>query len=381
MLKILVLCAANPATNPRPKRMIDLLKANHQVCAMGICASSIEGVETFSYPAYTKRNLLEEIHLYIHSFSKNYAPLIWTKNRLEITKLLQKRAFDLIICHDLVLLPIVLADKKGAKVLFDAREFYPAQNQTNFRWRLLFAKFNDYLCKTYLLQADSVITVSKGLQTLYKKHYGISSKLFYSLPKYHDLPPSPIKPSTIKIIHHGAANPNRKIEKMIEVANFLDGRFELDLMLVNTDTSYMEFLQKKVAKMRHKGKKVAIIPPVAYEEIIPFSACYDMGLYCIPPSTPNLKHALPNKFFEFIQARLAIIITPNPEMSPFIATYKNGFIVDDFRPKQIAHAINALSVEQIQAYKQNSAQAAKILNTQSNQANIDAIIKELFPER
>ncbi|PAF49463.1 hypothetical protein BKH41_02020 [Helicobacter sp. 12S02232-10] len=379
MSKILVLCAANPATNPRPQRMITLLKKYHKVYAMGINASEIENVEVFSYPTYKKRNFFEEICLYKNVIFKNWQKLIDTKNRLEIPKILNRYAFDLIICHDLVLLPIVLRCKKNAKILFDAREFYPAQNKTNLRWRFLFSKFNDYLCKTYLPQIDCTITVSKGLQEAYKKNYGIECRLFYSLPQYHDLIPSQINPNKIKIIYHGAANPNRKIEKMIEVSKYLQERFELDFMLINTDENYMKFLKKKVDKIRLKGKKVAIIPPVTYDKIIPFTSDYDLGLYAIPPSTLNLKHALPNKFFEYIQARLGLIITPNPEMIPFIHTYKNGLIIKNFRPKTIANAINALDEKQIKKLKECSNKAAKTLNIKMNQKNIDNIIKFLCP--
>ncbi|PAF47766.1 hypothetical protein BKH46_02705 [Helicobacter sp. 12S02634-8] len=379
MLKILILCAANPATNPRPQRLITLLKDTHKLTALGINASAIRGVEVFSYPAFHKRNIFEEIRLYKNVFSQNWQQLIYTPNRLQIAQILTQHSFDLIICCDLVLLPIALAYKKGAKILFDAREFYPAQNKSNLRWRLLFARFNDYLCKTYLPLADRIITVSKGLQTMYQTQYGISCELFYSLPKYHNITPSHPKADKIKIIYHGGANPSRKIEHCIELAAYLQDRFELDLMLVHTDKNYQRFLEKSIAQMRSQGKKINLLPPVPFEEIIPFTAAYDLGLYMIPPSNANLKHALPNKFFEYIQARLGLIIAPNPEMIPFVQSYQNGYIAKDFDPKTIAKAINALSYEEIISYKQRSHIAAKTLNMQTNKNNINALIKALFP--
>ena len=45
---------------------------------------------------------------------------------------------------------------------------------------------------------------------------------------------------------------------------------------------------------------------------------YDVGLYLLPPTNFNQRYALPNKFFEFIQGRLAIAIGPSPEMAKLV---------------------------------------------------------------
>lgn len=378
MAKILILCAANPALNPRPNRMIKLLQNKHKVYAMGIHTTPIEGIETFSYPAYKKRGLLEEFKLYVDVFFSRWQNLIYTHNRLEIVEVLKSHSFDIIICHDLVLLPIVLRHKGNAKILFDAREFYPAQNSTNLRWQILFARFNHYLCKTYLHHCDVIITVSEGLKNRYKKDYGIDCKLFLSLPYYHNIIPKTTNPDDIKLIYHGAANPNRKIQNTIKIIDYLEPRFSIDLMLVNTDENYMQYLKKIVHKKQLEGKKIRIIPPVSFGDIIPFSSSYDIGLYNITPLTFNLKHALPNKFFEYIQSALALAITPNEQLTPFVRKYNNGIISRDFKPSSIAQAINALDIETIQKYKKNSQKAAKILNINSNQTLLDEIIAKML---
>lgn len=378
MAKILVLCAANPALNPRPNRMIKLLQNKHKVFAMGIHTTPIEGIETFSYPAYKKRNLLEEFKLYVDVFFSRWQNLIYTHNRLEIVKVLKSHSFDIIICHDLVLVPIVLQYKGDAKILFDAREFYPAQNSTNLRWRVLFARFNHYLCKTYLRDCDVIITVSEGLKTRYKREYGVDCELFFSLPYYHNITPKTTHPNDIKLIYHGAGNPNRKIQNTIKIIDYLEPRFSIDLMLVNTDEKYMQYLKKIVHKKQLQCKKIRIIPPVSFSDIIPFASLYDIGLYNIAPSNFNLKHALPNKFFEYIQSALALVITPNAELIPFVKKYDNGSISKDFHPSSIAQTINALDTQTIQKYKKNSQKAAKILNANSNQALLDEIIEKML---
>lgn len=377
MARILVLAAANLAINPRPRRMIESLKNRYEVCAMGINTTSIEGVETLSYPHFKKRSTFKEFVLYTNVALRNWQKLIYTPNRLEIVRILQKRTFDLIICHDLVLLPIVLAYKGKARVLFDAREFYPTQDFTNLRWRILFARFNDFLCREYLPQVDVILTVSKGLQERYKYDYNVDCELFLSLPSYYDLSPHTLDPKNIKIIYHGATNPNRKIENAIKISDNLQKRFCFDLMLVDTNFAYMKKLRKMIQIRRDKGQKISIIPPVSFEEIIPFTSTYDIGFYSLPPSNFNLKHALPNKFFEYIQARLALVITPNIEMENIMMERNVGVVTSGFSPSLMAKTINALMPKQIIAYKNHSNYCAKLLNMQSNQKRLEEIIAKL----
>ena len=45
------------------------------------------------------------------------------------------------------------------------------------------------------------------------------------------------------------------------------------------------------------------------------NAC-DVGVFCMPPINVNARYALPNKFFDFVQARLAVAVGPAEEMAP-----------------------------------------------------------------
>ena len=150
MKKICIVCEANPAKNPRPRRLIEVLKHKYQLTAIGLEVSEISGVEVLSYPYAKKRNAKEEQELEANVAKKDYMKLVKIPNRLVIEKYLQDREFDVIFCHDLLLLPFVVENKKQAKVIFDAREYYPRQMENNERWRRLFAGFNDYLCQTHL---------------------------------------------------------------------------------------------------------------------------------------------------------------------------------------------------------------------------------------
>lgn len=377
-MRILVLCAANPAINPRPSRMIENLKKSHNVTAMGLNSTAIDDVEVLSYSEYKKRNLWQEIGLYFNVFFKKWDKLIFTKNRLEIQVFLKKRDFDLIICHDLVLLPIVLKNKQSAKVLFDAREFYPRQYTNSLRWRILFQKFNNYLCANFIPKVDKVITVGLGIKKAYKDFYNIESEVFYSFSKFYDVSPSLMLASEIRMIYHGYANRAREIEKTIAIMDYCSSDFSLDLMLICPDKKYLKKLEKMVEIRKRQGKKIRIIPPVSFDNLIPFSNAYDIGLYALPKSNLNLELTMPNKFFEYIQARLALVTIPHKEMEWFIFRYQNGIVAKGYDSKSIAQSLNALSKNQIMKMKIKSHSIAKALSNEQNQQKINTILKDMF---
>ena len=171
------------------------------------------------------------------------------------------------------------------------------------------------------------------------------------------------------------ASKERGIEKMIEIMEYLDSRFTIDLMLVKTaDEEYYKNLESQVSQV----KNTRIIPIVPFEEIIPFTSQYDIGMFLVPFSTFNLKMCLPNKFFEFIQARLDIAIGPSPEMSKYVKTYNLGIISKDFTPQSMAESLNKLTKEEILQYKENSNKAAKILNAQKEGEKVLKILEEVL---
>ena len=173
-----------------------------------------------------------------------------------------------------------------------------------------------------------MVTVSEGIADRYAGEYGIPRpSVIMNAPYYQTLRPNPCG-QKISIIHHGIAHSSRKIELMIEVMDHLDDRFCLDLMLVQDNQAYMDKLKRKAAP----NPRIRFIPPVRMDEIPGKLNGYDLDVYILPPVNLNSALALPNKFFEFIQARLAVAIGPSPEMETYVKQYNCGVVSRDFTP-------------------------------------------------
>jgi hypothetical protein len=87
----------------------------------------------------------------------------------------------------------------------------------------------------------------------------------------------------------------------------------------------------------------------------------------VPPINFNYANGLPNKLFEFIQARLAIAIGPIPEIAEVINEYNIGIVSEDFTPKKLAQELSKLTNERLHLFKSNTALAASQLSAEKNQ--------------
>ena len=360
MPEALVLCGADPVTDPRPNRMIRALARDHRVVVLCRGRSPLPEVECIQIPRHPRRNFPQKLLGVVRMRLGRLRPTLWPPGLPALASRLRRRRFDLVVVHDLLLLPIALAIAgRRARVIFDAREYYPRQYEDRLWWRLMFQPLNYALCRRYLRRASAVVTVSPGLAEEFKNEFSVACHLMPSLPVARDLAPRAVDPARIRLVHHGLASPSRQLEVMIELMDHLPERYTLDMLLMPSDQAYLARLQKLCAAR----PRVRILPPVPFAELVPFTHAYDIGLFLVPPVSFNLRHALPNKFFEFVQARLMVAIGPSPDMARFVRAHDLGVVADDFAPATLAAKIAAVSPEAILRYKQNAHAAAALLNS------------------
>ncbi len=391
---MLVMSVSDPRNDPRPNWMIDFLKEEYDVTVVGTSISGDERAIEGTHCIIIKKQMFDPAPAGKMARKLNsmlHARELWrlAKIRAGMKEHVAWRdlhrfhhllhdlpwdSFDLIISHDLVLLPLIFRANRNAPVFFDAREFYPRNFEDQFRWRLLCGPINHYLCRKYLQKCAKIITVCQGSAGEYRRAYDVQPEVVMSLPVFRDLEPVKRGDGAIRVVHHGYASASRRIEDMIQMMDYVDERFSLDLMLLQNPTSYL----KALMSMGAARGNVRFIPPVAMPEIVPFTNRYDIGLFLCRPTNFNLRYTLPNKFFEFIQARLAIAIGPSVEMRKLVERYDCGVVSGDFSPRTLARALNSLTAEKLHYYKQRAAEAARILNADSNRPRILGMVRNLI---
>lgn len=355
-------------------RQIRLLKEGYELTVMGYGACPSEGINyiQLSEPArnFARRGLFA-IKLALGLFNNYY----WGMPQVRQTaSRLANTNFDLMLANDLSALPLALKFKGNGKVLLDAHEYSPREFEDQWIWKLFFTKYYDFLCKKYLKQTDVMTTVCQGIAEEYTRQYGVTVDVVYNAPAKIDLQPSEVDPYVIRMVHHGLAIQSRHLELTIELMALLDDRFTLDLMLVSNDPKYMAKLRSLAAN----NPRIRFIPPVDMNQICTTINKYDIGLFLLPPVNFNYEYALPNKFFEFIQARLAIAIGPSPEMARLIEQHSCGIVASSFNPKDLADHLDLLTPQKIREMKYAAGKAAEELNYSNSGQNMLQKIESLI---
>lgn len=362
MKKLLVISFSEIKNDPRVYRQVQLLRERYQLTVAGLGDCPMSGIDwiAINTPTRTLLDRLEYVALLgLRQFEKAY----WGRSVHRVALcLLEGRKFDLILANDLDALPLALQIADNAPVLLDAHEYAPLEYEDSFLWRLTVQPYKEYLCRNYLSRAKGMLTVCDGLADEYARVYEIKPKVLMNAPVYQSLPLARVDEGRVRLIHHGGAMPGRCLESMIEMMDYLDERFTLDFMLVPNNANYLAKLKRQAAT----HPRIRFLDSVPMLEISKTINNYDLGVYILKPNNFNNAHALPNKFFEFVQARLGIAIGPSPEMARLVALYKLGVVADDFTPQALAERLNSLTTADIVKFKQAANIAAHELCFEKN---------------
>lgn len=284
---------------------------------------------------------------------------------------------DLIVVEDALLLPTVLRHRREARVVFDAREFFPRQFEHSRVWSLLVGPGLRRMLLLFLPECDAVTTVSEGLSAGYRELCGVEATTILNVPPgtghADDERGSGTGPRhPLRLVLHGAANPNRGLESLIEVGDLLGDEATLDLYLTGSVRH-----RRRIARLASARPNVSVEPPVPFEQIPEMLSRYDIGLAFFRDVTFNLRHAMPSKFFEYLHAGLPVAVGPSPDMAAVLRRYDCGVMAEDFRPETLAAAIRELGMKRIAEMSANARWAARDLVAEVEYAKLERLLVEL----
>ena len=359
--KILVIVFSNLRHDARVKRQISFLSEEFNVTVLCFASEEIQGVRivrlnqtplTLTRKAISGLFLISGFYTIGHQLLHSYS---YIKSELK------NEDFDLIIANDVETLPLAFQLSRNQKVYFDAHEYAPLHFEDKLWWRVFFKRLNTSLCKKYIPIVQGMTTVGEGLAKEYEKNFKVRPIVITNAPYYHNIQSTEVINGKVRLVYHGIANPSRRIELMIEMMSHLDDRFTLDLILMTSDfasgktKAYIENLKTTILS----DSRIKILPQLNSKDVISFINKYDVGVFLIPPVNFNYANTLPNKLFEYIQARLTIAVGPTPEMANMVKTYDIGVVSEDFSAIKLAEKLSSLTGESIKKFKTNASVAAR----------------------
>lgn len=372
--RALIIVMSPITRDPRVLRQIEWLTSEGwSVDTVGPADQHAPGVDshygTAAPPRWTRSPLGSAVLYGAFPHAAKFNVLLGNRIPEAVKKKVAAQFYDLVLFNDHHFLPW-LRDKRvfTPKVVtrgihLDIHEYVRPRVPRDSLWRLFAAPYYDWI-RTFIgdHRLSTRSTVASGISALYSKELEIPEMtIVRNAPAYVDLAPSEVSAETINLLYHGAATDVRGIPELLLAMEHLPERFVLTLILVGEAEKIAEYKQT-VSK---KQLRVRFEDPVPVEQIAGHINQYDVLVMFYPPVNRNLEFALPNKLFEALQARLALVMGESVMMTEIVDEYGNGVIVQGWTSDDLALALTSLTSERVKTMKANSDRAARAISAET----------------
>jgi hypothetical protein len=387
--KIDILSFSMIQRDARVLRQMEYLSRQFEVTAVGYGCLDPEyptGARLMSVNAPTGMGLGRKLRTLVYQplgriFPRQaYEAWFWSKkDHQEALKTLLASRGQAIHANDWDALPVAVraAESSGAKIVLDLHEYSPLQYENRWVRRNLFNPMIDYFLRTYAGRAALTITVNEMIAEKYAQVYGFRPVTIMNAPKLEsEVELTPTQEDHIRLIHHGVAAPDRRLDLMVKALALTGPRFSLHFMLVETIPGYLARL-RSLAQEIAPGR-VFFLPPVKPWEIVRRISEFDIGFFLLPYTSFSYQAALPNKFFDFIAAGLAVCTGPSPEMARLSEQYGFGLASRSFDPAETARLLDGLKASQIDEMKKKALGARLKLNAEVEMEKLVQLYTQLL---
>lgn len=376
-LSILVLTFGSVKSGPRPLKQVRALQGAYDVTTAGVGEAPLGGHDHVELQMGEGSNIAWKLlftaalALRLHRFA------FWASSRnRDAWRKLRDREWDIILNHDVATMTLALRLRARIGRLTDLHEYAPRQNDQDWKWRMTVAPYYRWICRHEVPKTDAITTVGAGIAEEYRKNYGFDASVVVNATPFQDLRPTTLN-GPIKLVHSGAPSATRRIHVMIEAVRDTSADVTFDLYLLRDGSAYYQ----RLVDLAATTDRVQIKDPVPYDDLVKTLNGYDVGLAVIAPLNFNQAWCLPNKFFDFIQARLGVVVGPSPEMVRFVNEYGIGAVAASFEADKVAAVLDSLTPELVADWKQCSAEHARALSGERQVSIWVKLVEELAAGR
>ncbi|GAA1489956.1 glycosyltransferase [Brachybacterium sacelli] len=358
MTSLLIVSFSTLTRDPRVQRQIDLLAPGYEVTTVGFGPRPHPEVTHVELPSGTRAWPSSRQYLLTGRYRRAY----WDMSAVRAAReALADRvgAVDIVLANDVNTVPLALWLAPRLGVHADLHEYAPREKEHVLTWRWFIAPYQRWICRICLPEVASVTTVSPGLAAEYTARFGLDVEVVTNASAYEERTPRPTG-ERIHLLHTGVARANRRLESMIDALREAPASFTLDLLLVPSEPGYIEALRERAADL----PAVTFRDPVPYTELVSTVAEYDLSIVVFPATTFNLEHSLPNKLFEAVQARTAVLVGPSPDMADLVREHGLGQVLTGADAGSLRAALQSLTPADVDRYKQAADAAARELSAE-----------------
>lgn len=144
------------------------------------------------------------------------------------------------------------------------------------------------------------------------------------------------------VMYHGSLTTGRGIESLIQLVAL--NPHVKGIILGNGENNYVSNLHNYADELK-VDERILFHPAVHISELWKYVGAVDLSLMMILATTKSYYFALPNKFFESIQALTPIIASDFPEMKRLIDQYEIGLTCDPSDMKAINRCVEKMRTD------------------------------------
>jgi glycosyltransferase involved in cell wall biosynthesis len=270
------------------------------------------------------------------------------------------------------------AAKARARFVYDIRDFYSAEWEGG---RLSRVRRRGIAQEAYVMRrAHACLTVTPGLADLVARRYRMRPHVIRSCrdPIGRDVTGPDVRgtlglsASTPLLVHTGHRIREAGLPQQVEIVRALPG---VHLALVGQQQGVQDVEQ--AARQANVQARVHVLPAVAAAEVPAFIRTADAALIYMYAESENARHALPNKFFEAIAARLPVAISDGAGFRPLVQRYGFGVL---FNPLDLSSAVAAVTevLRNNQRYRDAADVAAEHLSWRHESTAYVQVYRELL---
>lgn len=285
--------------------------------------------------------------------------------------------YDRIHANDLdTLLPAYLISRIRNKTLvYDTHEIFTEVPEIQGRW---VKKVWVLIENTLFPKLKYVITVNQSIAEFYQIKFDRNNILIIrNIPETQsiektqsridlDLPTDQF----ILIVQGAGINVDRGTEEVLLALKQLDGVL---LLIVGSGDAVPKL--KKMSVMEQLEDRVKFVPRLPYEQMMQYTMNADLGISVDKPTSLNYEFSLPNKIFDYIRARIPVLVSDLIEVATVVKEFEIGTIIENIEPSEIADVIrkfqnNSGPSEQL---KENLKKASAELNWENDAKILEEI--------
>jgi glycosyltransferase involved in cell wall biosynthesis len=269
----------------------------------------------------------------------------------------------IITANDLDTLPAcwLVSKIRRSPLVYDSHEYFTEVPELT--GRKFVRNFWLRMEKILVPRVNFAYTVSGSIAEVYRKAYNVDFRVIRNLPyrlhhpsKRPDLLPKcdPVR----TIIYQGSLNPGRGLEAAILAMKYLP-KFRLQIFGEGPLRKDMENLVKE----NDLRDRIFFMGRVPLNELSSHTCLASLGISLEEDLGLNYRYSLPNKLFDYIQARIPVLVTNLPEMRKIVETYQVGIVSESLDPEKLAGIIQEMMThdERRMTWKRNLRKAAEEL--------------------